>query len=69
MADFGTYVWPNPSPLANTYLEELVNMKQWINERLNWMDANLPGVCTILGNETLNKSNGFNIYPNQLLKL
>ena len=60
----GTYVWPNPSPLANTYAEELVHMKQWINQRLNWMDTNLPGICSILGNQTLYKENGFSVYPN-----
>lgn len=41
----GTYVWPNPSPLANTYQEELDYMKQWIVGRLAWIDANLPGTC------------------------
>jgi subtilisin-like proprotein convertase family protein len=60
----GTYVWPNPAPLANTYAEELVHMKQWINQRLNWMDTNLPGICSNLGNETLYKEKGFAVYPN-----
>lgn len=43
----GTYVWPNPSPLANTYAEELDHMKQWIIDRLNWMDNNVPYLHSI----------------------
>ncbi len=41
----GTYVWPNPAPLANTFEEELTYTKQWIVQRLAWMDANIPGTC------------------------
>ncbi len=41
----GTYVWPNPGPLANTYAEEIAYTKQWIRDRLLWVDANLPGTC------------------------
>ncbi len=40
----GTYVWPNPATPA-TYEEEINNLKNWISQRLNWMDAeimNLP---------------------------
>lgn len=41
----GTYVWPNPAPLANSYAEELAATKQWIRDRLAWIDSNLPGTC------------------------
>lgn len=41
----GAYVWPNPSPLANTFAEENAYTKQWIIDRLAWVDANLPGTC------------------------
>ena len=44
----GTYVWPNPF-VGNTYQQEIVYMKSWINSRLNWMDANIPGACPNLG--------------------
>ena len=60
----GTYVWPNPSPLANTYTEELDNMKQWIVERLNWMDNNLPGICSPVSDEMVFGGNEFSIFPN-----
>ena len=41
----GVYTWPNPSPLANTYAEELAALKYWISVRLNWLDTYLPGIC------------------------
>ena len=37
----GTYVWPNPNPLARTYQQEIDLMKQWLDSRLEWMDAQL----------------------------
>lgn len=60
----GTYVWPNPAPLANTYAEELDHMKQWIIARLDWMDNNLPGFCNPAGNEELFGGDVFTVYPN-----
>lgn len=41
----GVYVWPNPSPLAETYEEEIINLKTWISGRLTWLDESIPGVC------------------------
>ncbi|MBM3404666.1 MAG: T9SS type A sorting domain-containing protein [Bacteroidetes bacterium] len=41
----GTYVWPNPSPLAQTYEEEIEHLKQYINHRFDWLDENIPGEC------------------------
>lgn len=36
----GTYVWPN-AYIGNTYEEEITYMKNWIKNRLQWMDQNL----------------------------
>lgn len=41
----GVYVWPNPSPIATSYQGEIQNLKSWIQSRLGFMDANLPGNC------------------------
>ncbi len=60
----GTYVWPNPSPLANTYAEEIAHTKQWIIGRLAWMDANVPGVCNPAGVDEFDKNSAFILYPN-----
>lgn len=35
----GTYVWPNPGPLPTTHLGEVAKMKNWLNERLEWLDG------------------------------
>lgn len=31
--------------IASSYLDEMNRLKNWIRNRLNWMDANLPGRC------------------------
>lgn len=36
----GTYVWPN-SYVGNTYNEEIDYLKNWIEDRLVWMDAEI----------------------------
>jgi subtilisin-like proprotein convertase family protein len=43
----GTYVWPNPSPIASTYSGEISNLKIWLQNRINWLDNNMPGLCVI----------------------
>ncbi|MDQ3051365.1 MAG: CotH kinase family protein, partial [Bacteroidota bacterium] len=49
----GIFVWPNPSPLAQTYQEEIVFLKNWILQRIIFMDDYLPGACiTTALNET-----------------
>jgi len=46
----GTYVWPNYE-WPNTYHEELVNMKNWIEGRLHWIDGEWGGVCEYVGDD------------------
>jgi subtilisin-like proprotein convertase family protein len=41
----GRGIWPNPTPIAKTYAQEIDEMKYWISQRLLWMDARLPGGC------------------------
>jgi hypothetical protein len=40
----GIYVWPNQY-VFNTYQEEVNFLKQWITDRLTWMDNNMLGNC------------------------
>ena len=61
----GTYVWPNPTPYPATYQAEIDRMKSWIRNRLNWMDANLPGTCltaSIASNNLLETT--YAVFPN-----
>jgi len=39
-----TYVWPN-NFVGGSYQAEIDYMKTWISDRLNWLDANIPGTC------------------------
>lgn len=60
----GVYTWPNPSPLPTSYPGEISALKSWINNRIAWLDANMPGICTAgVGENGLN-SNNVLAYPN-----
>lgn len=41
----GVYVWPNRY-VGGTFDEEVNYLKQWIDQRLSWMDANMPALVT-----------------------
>jgi subtilisin-like proprotein convertase family protein len=61
----GKWVYSNIIPVASTYQEEVQRIKDWINNRLIWMDNNLPGNCADVGIN--NKEQGIssvNVYPN-----
>ncbi|MDG1719900.1 MAG: CotH kinase family protein, partial [Bacteroidia bacterium] len=42
----GNYVWPNYY-VGESYQDEITYLKLWLNDRLNWMDENMIGECTI----------------------
>lgn len=37
----GEYVWPNPEPYPQTFMEEIARLKRWLEERARWMDDNI----------------------------
>lgn len=43
----GVVIWPNPTPVPKTYEEEISVLKNWISQRLNWLDLSIPnsGAC------------------------
>ena len=49
----GTYVWPNAF-IGQTYAEELNYLKEWLNLRMLWMEAKIPGQPSSVG-----EHNGF----------
>ncbi|MFZ4400138.1 MAG: CotH kinase family protein [Bacteroidales bacterium] len=61
----GVYTWPNPTPYATTYAGEITAMKNWIQSRMTWLDANMPGTLNYplvnLGNDTLVCPGQFNL--------
>lgn len=68
----GTYVWPNPPYFADaqSHLDIINAMKSWIEARVEWMDANVPGIAEncqpliLQTQDNTNKSLGVEVYPN-----
>jgi CotH kinase protein len=57
---------PDFGPVATTYYAELDSLKKWIGIRLQWMDENMPGLCSPVSNgddETFS-ANIFQFFPN-----
>ncbi|MEO5643490.1 MAG: CotH kinase family protein [Bacteroidia bacterium] len=59
---------PEVNPPAQSYQEEVDNLKAWIRRRIIWMDANMPGnsnSCNLTGIAAPQHSNSFvTAYPN-----
>ena len=61
----GESIWIEPEPIPQSYEEEISTMINWITNRLNWMDINMPGNCADDTDLNLNEiQTNFNIYPN-----
>ncbi len=63
----GRYVWPN-NFVGDTYEEEIDYLKNWIEERIDWMDINIPGDCNVpLTSDYLlgdSEGQGVTLFPN-----
>ncbi|MBE9519307.1 MAG: CotH kinase family protein, partial [Bacteroidetes bacterium] len=62
----GTYVWPN-SFVGQTYSEEEWFLRNWIDDRLEWMDGRWGGQCWPLSDESeevIPLPESGRIYPN-----
>lgn len=62
----GTYVWPN-SFVGDTYSEEEWFLRNWIDERLEWLDGRWGGQCWTLSDEAkelIPFPDAKRIYPN-----
>lgn len=57
----GQYVWPNYF-VGSSYSAEVNWLKNWITNRMNWLDANMPKVIT-----AVEENPSFQIYPNPFL--
>ena len=38
----GQYVWPNPYPIPSSWQGEVQELKNWLSNRLAWLDNNIP---------------------------
>lgn len=62
----GVYVWPN-AYIGQNYREEVEYLKQWVNLRILWMDANLPGQAVAVKEPPASAPQNFTLaqnYPN-----
>jgi len=61
----GSPIWPNYY-YGETYEEEIEILKDWIFERMNWLDENFPGQCftTQIDYNDQDDNFSFIIYPN-----
>jgi hypothetical protein len=55
---------PDFGPVATTYYGELDSLKNWITIRLEWLDANMPGLCVPTGLAENTISDNLICYPN-----
>lgn len=56
---------PEVGTQPTTYAGELVKFKNWISDRLDWLDLNMPGTCPNVGiEENSSKTPYFVLYPN-----
>lgn len=55
---------PDFGPLATTYTGEIDSLKSWINTRIQWLDANIPGLCIPVGIDESASTATLNCYPN-----
>ncbi|MCP9761701.1 CotH kinase family protein [Lacihabitans soyangensis] len=60
----GTYVWPSPQPVPATWDLEIVELKNWIYNRLVWMDRNFPEEFVLTSNELPSESLNVTAFPN-----
>lgn len=60
----GTYVWPNPSPIATSYAGEIAQLKNWVTNRLGYLDVSWPGTCTISGLDQKSSAFYLDVFPN-----
>ncbi|MCF7884999.1 MAG: CotH kinase family protein [Candidatus Marinimicrobia bacterium] len=63
----GHDIWPNPSGYAErtTYESEVNYLKNWINDRIDWMDDNINDYPTKIDNNSrINRPEKFILYEN-----
>ncbi len=62
----GQYIWPNPNPIPNSYTEEISYLKVWLDQRLLWIDQNLPKQIKPNWPESNTGTMQINVFPNPI---
>jgi hypothetical protein len=64
----GTYVWPQPTPYAGTWEQEVNELRNFLNQRLQWLDNNIQTNFAITANEPELAEITINAFPNPFLE-
>lgn len=61
----GNQIWIEPEPIPQSYEAEIEYMKDWISDRIDWLDINMPGDCSLVSTRLPNnKRVDVQVYPN-----
>ena len=63
----GKAVWPNPNPIPASYVEEISTLKNWLNNRLEWIDGNITNNGTCADIAVVTEPFAVSVYPNPLV--
>ncbi|GGD57846.1 hypothetical protein GCM10011514_22430 [Emticicia aquatilis] len=64
----GTFVWPQPTPYAGTWEQEVNELRNFLNQRLQWLDNNIQTNFAITANEPQLAEITITAFPNPLLE-
>ncbi len=64
----GMYVWPQPQPYASTWFGEIDELKNFIQQRLNFLDSNIKTDFAITANEPNLENISIHAFPNPFLE-
>jgi CotH kinase protein len=63
----GKYVWPSPNPIAQSYGGEVQELKTWIDNRLRWLDQNMPEEYIVTASEPSFEKMKVTVFPNPFI--
>jgi CotH kinase protein len=64
----GTYVWPQPTPYAGTWEQEVNELRNFLTQRLQWLDNNIQTNFAITATEPDSPEININAFPNPFLE-
>jgi len=64
----GTFVWPQPTPYAGTWEQEVNELRNFLTQRLQWLDNNIQTNFAITANEPDLAEISVKAFPNPFLE-
>ncbi|AFK04827.1 Spore coat protein CotH [Emticicia oligotrophica DSM 17448] len=64
----GTYVWPQPSPYAGSWEQEVIELQNFLTQRLQWLDNNIKTDFAITDSEPALTEMNIRAFPNPFLE-